>query len=236
MTTESGILKYEGCNFFRQRMVLATLSGKAICISKIRHKDDDPGLKDFEASFIRLLDKITNGSYIEVNQTGTQVRYQPGLLMGGTFDHDCHVQRAIGYYMEALVCLAPFGKKPVKAVLRGVTNDQLDPSVDVIKAVTFAVLKKFGIDEGLELKVNRRGAPPNGGGEILFRCPIIRNLRPLQLTKPGKIKRIRGVAYAMRVSPATPNRIVDSARSILNQFLPDIYIYTDHMKGPQSGK
>ncbi|MEQ2217261.1 hypothetical protein XENOCAPTIV_002198 [Xenoophorus captivus] len=32
------------------------------------------------------------------------------------------------------------------------------------------------------------------------------------------------------------NRIVESARSILNQFLPDIYIYTDHMKGANSGK
>jgi len=26
--------------------------------------------KDFEASFIRLLDKLTNGSRIEVNETG----------------------------------------------------------------------------------------------------------------------------------------------------------------------
>ncbi|XP_016136135.1 RNA 3'-terminal phosphate cyclase-like protein [Sinocyclocheilus grahami] len=32
------------------------------------------------------------------------------------------------------------------------------------------------------------------------------------------------------------NRIVDSARSILNKFIPDIYIYTDHMKGASSGK
>ncbi|KAF5912765.1 hypothetical protein HPG69_007755 [Diceros bicornis minor] len=31
------------------------------------------------------------------------------------------------------------------------------------------------------------------------------------------------------------NRIVDSARSILNKFIPDIYIYTDHMKGVNSG-
>ncbi|XP_071494989.1 RNA 3'-terminal phosphate cyclase-like protein [Diadema antillarum] len=234
--SQNSVLRYEGCNFFRQRLVLSTLSGKPVCISKIRHKDDDPGLKDFEASFIRLLDKITNGSYIEVNETGTQVRYQPGLLLGGSVEHDCNVQRAIGYYLEALICLAPFVKKPIKAVLRGVTNDQVDPSVDVIKAVTFPLLRRFGIDEGLELKINRRGAPPHGGGEVVFRCPVKRNLRPLQLTKPGKVKRIRGVAYAMRVSPATPNRIVDAARGILNQFLPDIYIYTDHMKGPQSGK
>lgn len=34
--------------------------------------------------------------------------------------------------------------------------------------------------------------------------------------------------YSVRVSPQMANRIVDSARSILNKFLPDIYIYTDH--------
>lgn len=42
--------------------------------------------------------------------------------------------------------------------------------------------------------------------------------------------------YSVRVSPQMANRIVDSARSILNKFIPDIYIYTDHMKGVNSGK
>lgn len=38
-------LSYEGCNYFRQRIVLATLSGKSVKIKKIRARDDDPGLK-----------------------------------------------------------------------------------------------------------------------------------------------------------------------------------------------
>lgn len=38
-------LTYEGCNFFRQRLVLATLSGKSVKIKNIRTIDDDPGLK-----------------------------------------------------------------------------------------------------------------------------------------------------------------------------------------------
>lgn len=42
--------------------------------------------------------------------------------------------------------------------------------------------------------------------------------------------------WAVRVAPVVTNRIVDSARSILNKFIPDIYIYTDHYKGNQSGK
>lgn len=38
------MLTFEGCNFFRQRLVLSTLSGKAIKIVHIRDKDEQPGL------------------------------------------------------------------------------------------------------------------------------------------------------------------------------------------------
>jgi len=38
-------LTYEGCNFLRQRLVLASLSGKAVKIKQIRSKEDNPGLK-----------------------------------------------------------------------------------------------------------------------------------------------------------------------------------------------
>ncbi|KAI3362410.1 hypothetical protein L3Q82_012715, partial [Scortum barcoo] len=256
-------LDYDGCGFFRQRLVLSTLSGKRVKIKNIRSREDSPGLRDFEASFIRLLDKVTNGSRIEINQTGTVLFYQPGLLYGGSVEHDCNTQRSIGYYLEALLMLAPFMKTPLKATLRGVTNDPTDPTVDMLKSTALPVMKKFGIDgESLDLKVVKRGMAPGGGGEVVFTCPVRRTIRPVQLTDPGKIKRIRGVAYpcqthnnslllsvdkmeiyssmkprySVRVSPQMANRIVESARGVLNQFIPDIYIYTDHMKGANSGK
>jgi RNA 3'-terminal phosphate cyclase-like protein len=63
---------FSGHQFFRQRLLMATLSGAKIVISEIRpHSDKLTGLVDYEASFLRLLDKITNGSIIEINYTGT---------------------------------------------------------------------------------------------------------------------------------------------------------------------
>ena len=44
-------LTYEGCNFFRLRLVLATLSGKSVKIKNIRANEDDPGLKGQEYLF-----------------------------------------------------------------------------------------------------------------------------------------------------------------------------------------
>ena len=42
--------------------------------------------------------------------------------------------------------------------------------------------------------------------------------------------------YSTRVSPQFANRMVEAARSILNRFIPDIYLYTDVYKGDDSGK
>ena len=38
------MLTFEGCNFFRQRLVLSTLSAKVVKIVRIRDKDEQPGL------------------------------------------------------------------------------------------------------------------------------------------------------------------------------------------------
>ncbi|XP_002171218.2 RNA 3'-terminal phosphate cyclase-like protein [Hydra vulgaris] len=234
-TVLSSVKSYQGCNFFRQRLTLATLSGIAVRITDIRVNSDEPGIKEFEASFLRLLDKLTNGSKIEVSESGTSILYIPGLLIGGDFDHECSVERSIGYFLEGILPLAPFCKNPLNIILKGVTNDKNDISVDNIKFVTLALMKKFGLDEGLELNIRKRGAKPEGGGEIQFKCPVRRKLQPLLFVDQGKFKRIRGTAYCMKVAPAFVNRLVDSSRSVLNKFLPDIYIYTDHAKGIHSG-
>ncbi|CCI40333.1 hypothetical protein ABG067_002534 [Albugo candida] len=229
-------IRLKGCTHFRQRLVCATLTGKRLILEEIRADEEEPGLTDFEASFLRLLDTITNGSHIEINETGTRLKYRPGFIIGGSFEHDCGQKRSIGWFLEALVALAPFGKLPVRAVLRGVTNDNTDISVDSFKATTIPTLKHFGISDELNLTIKKRGAPPLGGGEIIFSCPLIRQLQSIYLVEEGFIKRIRGTAYSTRVSPQTSNRIVECCRGVFNKLLPDVYIYSDHYKGAESGQ
>ncbi|KAK0077565.1 hypothetical protein PV325_003740 [Microctonus aethiopoides] len=231
------VLTYEGCNYLKYRLLLSTLSGKPVKIVDIRINHDDPGLREYEVSLIRLLDRMTNGSIINIGETGTSLYFSPGLLVGGDLEHDCNLQRGIGYYLEAIMALAPFCKKPVDIKLRGITNNTLDPSVDRIKSSGLPVLKKFIIgDCDVELNIRKRGAAPDGGGEIHFKCPINRSLKTVQFQNVGMIKRIRGLACSIRVSPAIANRIVESAKGVLLKFIPDIYIHTDHCRGGTGGK
>ena len=101
---------------------------------------------------------------------GTAILLKPGIIFGGTLQHDCPTSRAIGYFLEPVIMLAPFAKKPMNITLKGITTDEHDLSVyftiywkicsylcvskvDILRTVTLPHLQQFGISEGLELRV-----------------------------------------------------------------------------------
>jgi RNA 3'-terminal phosphate cyclase-like protein len=51
---------------------------------------------------------------------GTKLKYKPGIVMGGRhLVHDCGVIRSIGYFLEPLILLGLFAKKPLTIRLKG---------------------------------------------------------------------------------------------------------------------
>ncbi|KIY72040.1 18S rRNA biogenesis protein [Cylindrobasidium torrendii FP15055 ss-10] len=230
------ILHYSGHQHLRQRLVLSILSGKPVKIDKIRSDDKNPGLQDFEISLLRLLEKVTNGTVIEISITGTAILLQPGIISGGDCTHDCPLSRSIGYFMEPIIMIAPFAKKALRLTLRGITTNDLDLSADLIRVVTLPHLQPFGLADGVELRIKKRGSAPGGGGEVVFMCPVVKIVKTINFVDPGKIKRIRGISHAVRVTPQFSNRMIEACRSVLNRYIPDIYLYSDVYKGEESGK
>lgn len=112
------------------------LANRPLRIDKIRADDEEPGLRDYEVSFLRLIDKVTNGTSLKINETGTALKLKPGMIVGGPLEgltHDCPTSRSIGYFVEGLLWLAPFSKKPFDITFTGVTNDNIDNSVDILR-------------------------------------------------------------------------------------------------------
>lgn len=232
-------MRLKGSHHLRQRLVLATLSATPIVVEEIRADDSSPGLRTHEVSLLRLLEKVSDDCTVEINETGTKLRYKPGVLIGGKhLVHDCGLSRSIGYFLEPLILLGLFGKQPLSIRLKGITNDSKDPSVDTFRTTTLHMLKRFGVPfEGLELKIESRGAPPLGGGEVVLGVPIVPNtLSAAHWIDEGMIKSIRGVTFSTRVSPQIGNRMIYAARGVFNRFIPDVHIFTDHRSGPPGGR
>ncbi|KAL6526012.1 hypothetical protein OROHE_015536 [Orobanche hederae] len=231
-------MKFRGSRNLRMRLLLSTLSLKPIQVDDIRADAAIPGLRPHEISFILLLQNISDGSNVVINETGTRLRYEPGIIIGGKRPtHNCGLSRSMGYFLEPLIVLALFGKDALSIKLTGITNDSRDISVDTFKSTTLPLLKRFGVDpQGLDLKILSRGVAPNGGGEVLLTVPNLRDsLKAVVWTDEGMVKRIRGVTFSTKVSVQFENKMIHAARGIFNRLLPDVHIFTDHKAGPLSG-
>ena len=273
-SSSSNILKYDdGTKQFRLRIICSLLSQKPLLIRNIRSNDlEHPGLSDYEISYLRLIDKLTNGTQIIINNTGTQLKFIPGILLGGTnIQHDCPVgtpstpststsndgtstvtstTRSIGWYLEGILPLGPFGKENLSVTLTGITDGccDVDPSPDYLKLSVIPIMEHFGIGIDSEedgnvkpsIQILSRAAvgpkdyndDPNNKenlGKVVFTCPIIRKeLHPIDITDVGKIKRIRGTAISNKiVSSSMAARVAYSAKGIFHKLLPDVWIHTD---------
>jgi len=121
----------------RIQILLSLLSGKPFKVKNIRKFEDEPGLKEYEVNLLKLIDMITNGTRTDINETGTSLYFVPGVLIGGSLEFDCKLERSIGYYLQVLFCLAPFTKVPLEITLIGVTNDPNDVSVKYFHCLIF---------------------------------------------------------------------------------------------------
>jgi RNA 3'-terminal phosphate cyclase-like protein len=236
----ASVLRFDdGAVQFRQRIVVSILSCRPIVIRNINAEDlEAPGLRQYEVSFLRLVDRLTNGSRIEINNTGTQLRFNPGVLMGGEVEHDCPTTRSVGWFLEGILALAPLGKEALSLTLTGSTQGggEIDPSPDYLRASVLPLMKLFGIGvvdqddflspQAVSLKVVTRGT--EGGGQVDFYCPIAPKLKEIDLIDPGLFKRVRGSAVSCRlVSSSMGARVAFSAKGVLHRLLPDVWIHTD---------
>lgn len=247
-------LKFTGAKHLIQRLVLATLTGRAVRISHIRAASHtSPGLAPHEVSFLRLLESLTNGSHIEFSYTGTTVLYKPGLITGSAAGHGAsggvirhelpaECERGVSFFLAPLCLLAPFSKAPVNVLFAGpgvitAATRHGDVSVDTVRTALLPVYKEFGIERNLEVRVLRRSNAGKdgrgGGGEVqLVFGHQVRLPRTVHLLNAGRVKRVRGVAYATGVAGANNARMIEAARGVLNEFVPDTYVFSDVSSAP----
>ena len=235
-------IKYEelqGSNLFRLKIAYSFILNRPIKLSNIRPDSTNPGMNQYEISFLKLVSEISNGTKININQTGTGFTLIPGTITnnyGDEFVFECDKSRCITYYAEGLIPICLYGKESLHIKLKGITNNLIDNSVDSFKMSTCVLLQKLIVGDTVEFKINKRGVLPNGTGEVYFKIPIITGLAPFDWINEGKIKRIRGVAFTSKLPSSFTTQMIDTCRGVLNNFIPDVWIAVDNYKDKELDK
>jgi RNA 3'-terminal phosphate cyclase-like protein len=152
--------------------------------------------------------------------------------------------RGVSWFLLPLCMLAPFSKAPInvrfegEGVITGATEAG-DVSVDTVRTAILPLYEAFGImSSKLELRVLQRsctGAGGKGGGgivELRFGSQV-RLPKTLHMNRsPGRVKRVRGVAYCTGVSASNNARMIHAARGVLNPLVSDVHVAAQYDQAP----
>ena len=236
-------LSFSDRSLFRYYLIASLLSNKSINL-KLPTR-----IQTHEANFLHFLSRLTSGTKFEVSPDGRSVAMRPGVVEGGTLTHTCCGTRGLGYWVEAACILCPFAKSSTEITLTSVvTNHSLDLGIDVLRTVTLPLLRKFGVECSLKLiqrsiLYNETNPTPSrdstaseteSRGKVVLTIQNVRFLHHIQLTHRGKVKKVRGIAYGLRVAPDVCNRMATGAKGRLLPLLSDVYVVTDVGKGGQT--
>ncbi|KAI0982916.1 hypothetical protein GJ496_009103 [Pomphorhynchus laevis] len=216
-------LEFNGCAYFRQRLALSLLSGKPIIINRIRCDSESIGCLPYEVDLLRFIEKLTNGTKVSINKSGTTVSFVPGVLIGGTVSHTCDSEQSPSYYIEFSLMIAPFCKCSLNISFTGdYPKLSTCPSIERLQRSVAKMIPKF-IEQNTDVIIKRLD------DKVVFECSRVNQLKPCGLwIDPGKVKRIRGVAYRLgRIPASTLSRMIDCIKKVLLDILPDVYIVCD---------
>jgi len=189
----------------RTALALGAVSRRAVHIYNIRANRDKPGLQTQHLRGVEALAKITKAGVEGAKLNSTEVTFEPGPIEGGRYHVDIGTAGSTTLILQILMPAAAFANGPVDVEIRGGTDNPSAPPIDFLKNVTLPNLRRMGYRG--EVECVRRGHYPRGGGIVRARMEPIEKLQAINLTDPGKVVKISGIAHAVRLPGQIATRI-----------------------------
>jgi len=188
-----GSIMEGGGQILRMSVCLAALLRKPIRIQGIRAGRSSPGLKSQHLTGVSLVAQLTGGRLEGAVMGSTEITFTPGPIKSGNFSADTKSAGAVCLLAQICFPVALFSPGKVVLNLKGGTNADMAPQIDEYTEILLPTVKRFGLD--FEFEVVRKGFFPKGGGEVNFFLSPVKELKPVVLTDPGKIKSVTGWSF-----------------------------------------
>ena len=213
MIEVDGSIGEGGGAVLRTALALSAVSRRPVHIYNVRAKRTKPGLQAQHLRGVESLAKLTNAQIEGLRLNSTELTFEPQVIEGGKYHIDIGTAGSTTLVLQILMPAAAFARKPVEVEIKGGTDQTLAPSVDFLKNITLPILRKM--DYRGEVKCIRRGHYPRGGGIVRARIEPVEKLRTLDLTEPGEVVHIAGVAHCVRLPAHIATRMAHAASMAL---------------------
>lgn len=186
-----GLQGYEaGGQILRIALALSPILKRPFRMSNIRSGRPKPGLQPQHLTGVKAVAEIT-GAEVEGTSVGSQeIVFNPNAIKGGEYAFDTGTAGSITLLAQSILPLLLFARKDSHIILRGGTHVQWSPTIDYYANVFLPVVRRLGAEA--EVKVNKYGWYPKGGGEIELSIRPA-SLNAIEMIDRGKQLSIEGI-------------------------------------------
>lgn len=213
-----------GGQILRTALFLSTLLDRPFRIDRIRATRPEPGLKAQHAGILRILQETTGARCEGASVGSPTLTFDPGPPRPGAYAYDVGTAGSVPLILQTMLPVALLSPERFRLRLTGGTDVAWGPTIDWVTHVIVPLLRPLA--DSVEVRVERRGFYPRGGGLVELAVsgggglPARVGERLAQdRTRPGRVVSLGGasVAHASLAGARVAERQAEAAAATLRE-------------------
>ncbi|MFB6100638.1 MAG: RNA 3'-terminal phosphate cyclase [Candidatus Nanohalobium sp.] len=203
-----------GGQMLRTALSLSAVTGESFTMENIRGNRSNPGLKRQHLECVKAAKRLCNAE-TEGGELGSEsLVFRPGEIRNESFTSNIGTAGSITLLFDTVLPITTEFSDSFRFAAKGGTDVKWSPTFNYFKHVKLPLLRKYGLDAGVELE--ETGYYPKGDGEATLETEDY-SLEPIELVERGELQKFEIYSKASRSleSQQVADRQADEAARML---------------------
>ena len=174
-----------GGQIVRSSLTMSMITGQAFSINSIRARRRKKGLLRQHLTCLKAAQQICDAKVSGVEMGSTKFTFEPKKLKGGNYHFEIGSAGSTMLVLQTILPALLMADSESNVLISGGTHAAMAPPFDFVKNVYLKELQQMGAE--IDLKLNKYGFYPAGGGEIIAKIKPIKQLQPIKITERGEL-------------------------------------------------
>ncbi len=203
-----------GGQILRTSLSLSLVTGKAFQIEKIRAGRQRPGLLRQHLTAVLAAAEVGNAQIEGAALGSTSLTFKPGKIHGGEYRFSVGTAGSGTLVLQTILPALMLATEPSQVTVEGGTHNSMAPPYDFLARTFLPLLQRMG--PKVDLKFQRYGFYPAGGGRFIASITPVTKLQPLDLGERSEIISRKVIAVVANLVRKIAEREVSTACDLLN--------------------